>query len=205
MPHALLEQGTLLHVGCGPKRIAHTPFAGSGWRELRLDIDPAVAPDLVGSLTDLGAVADGSVDAVFSSHNLEHLYAHEVPTALAEFRRVLGPGGLALITCPDLQAVAALVVEDRLLEPAYISGMGPITPLDILYGHRASLAAGNAYMAHRCGFTRKVLQATVQAAGFAQCCSLRRPRHFDLWLLATVEVWPEPELRAAVQRLFPRA
>lgn len=204
MPHALLEQGTLLHVGCGPERMAHTPFAGSGWRELRLDIDPAVAPDLVGSLTDLGAVADGSVDAVFSSHNLEHLYAHEVPTALAEFRRVLGPGGLTLITCPDLQAVAALVAEDRLLQPAYISAMGPISPLDILYGHRASLAAGNVYMAHRCGFTCKVLQATVQAAGFAQCCSLRRPRHFDLWLLATVEVWPEPALRAAVQRLFPR-
>jgi SAM-dependent methyltransferase len=203
MAHALPEHGTLLHVGCGPKRIDRTPFAGSGWREVRLDIDPAVAPDLVGSLTDLSAVADGSMDAVFSSHNLEHLYAHEVPGALAEFRRVLRPGGLALITCPDLQAVAALVAEDRLVEPAYTSGMGPIAPLDILYGHRASMAAGNLYMAHRCGFTRTVLQGTVQAAGFVQCASLRRPQAFDLWILATVEEWPEDALRAAAQRLLP--
>lgn len=203
MDHALPEHGTLLHVGCGSKRIDHTPFAGSDWQEVRLDIDPAVAPDLVGSLTDLGAVADASVDAVFSSHNLEHLYPHEVPTALAEFRRVLKPSGLVLITCPDLQTVAALVAEDRLVEPAYTSGMGAITPLDILYGHRASLAAGNHYMAHRCGFTRKVLTGTVQAAGFVQCASLRRPNAFDLWILATVETWPEEHLREAARQLLP--
>lgn len=203
MSHTLPAHGTLLHAGCGPKRIEQTPFARSGWRELRLDINPAVSPDLVGNLTDLSAVVDRSVDAVFSSHNLEHLYAHEVPVALAEFRRVLSPGGLALITCPDLQAVAALVAEDRLVEPAYTSGMGPISALDMLYGHRASLAAGNDYMAHRCGFTRRVLEATVRSAGFVQTCSLRRPQAFDLWLLASVEPWPEESLRAAARRLMP--
>ena len=203
MAHALPEHGTLLHVGCGPKHIDRTPFAGSQWQEVRFDINPDVTPDLVGSLTDLGAVADGSMDAVFSSHNLEHLYAHEVPRALAEFRRVLRPGGIAVITCPDLQTIAALVAEDRLVDQAYRSGMGPITPLDMIYGHRASLEAGNLYMAHRCGFTLKVLQATTRAAGFAQCASLRRPRAFDLWILATVAPWPEDALRAAAQQLLP--
>jgi predicted SAM-dependent methyltransferase len=38
------------------------------------------------------AVASESVDAIFSSHNIEHLYPHEVPVALAEFIRVLKPG-----------------------------------------------------------------------------------------------------------------
>ncbi|MFM7393241.1 MAG: hypothetical protein ACKO22_02480 [Cyanobium sp.] len=108
-----------------------------------------------------------------------------------------------MITCPDLQTIAALVAEDRLVDPAYTSGMGPITPLDMMYGHRASLEAGNLYMAHRCGFTLKVLQATMRAAGFAQCASLRRPRAFDLWILATVAPWPEDALRAAAQRLLP--
>jgi predicted SAM-dependent methyltransferase len=203
MGHLLPDQGTFLHVGCGFKRIDRTPFAGRDWREIRLDINPEVKPDLVGSLTDLSAVTAGSMDAVYSSHNIEHLYPHEVPAALSEFRRVLRPGGLALITCPDLQAVAALVAEDRLTEPAYVSPAGPITPIDMIYGHRNAMAEGNLYMAHRCGFTEKVLKATVGGAGFAQAVSLRRPDRFDLWLLATVEPWEPDDLRAAAQALLP--
>ena len=63
------------------------------WHELRLDIDPSVGPDVVGTMTDMAEVISESVDAIFSSHNLEHLEAHEVPVALQEFRRVLKPDG----------------------------------------------------------------------------------------------------------------
>jgi predicted SAM-dependent methyltransferase len=103
-----------LHVGCGPARKANTTpgFAGPDWRELRLDIDPAVSPDIVGAMTDMAEVAAESVDAVFSSHNIEHLYPHEVPLALGEFARVLRPDGFVVITCPDLQSVCALVAEE---------------------------------------------------------------------------------------------
>ncbi len=192
-----------LHVGCGPKRADRTPFAGMGWDEIRLDIDPAVHPDVVGTMLDMASVNTASVDAVFSSHNIEHLYPHEVPLALAEFQRVLAPGGFALITCPDLQSVAALVAANKLLEPAYTSPAGPITPLDILYGHRPPMAAGNLFMAHRCGFTRDVLVATLQAAGFAQVAASQRPQVFDLWALATRQPWPDDELRAAAGRYIP--
>ena len=80
-----------LHVGCGPKHKDRTTagFNNPDWHELRLDIDESVNPDIVGTMTDMSAVADASVDAVFSSHNIEHLYPHEVPVALAEFKRVL--------------------------------------------------------------------------------------------------------------------
>ena len=40
-------------------------------------------------LTDLSPIADDSADAVWAAHCVEHLYEHEVPIALAEFRRVL--------------------------------------------------------------------------------------------------------------------
>mgnify|MGYP000329889420 CR=1 FL=1 len=76
---------TFLHVGCGPKRKDRTTAGFAEWNELRFDIDVAVAPDLVGTMTDMSAVASESVDAVFSSHNIEHLYPHEVSVALAEF------------------------------------------------------------------------------------------------------------------------
>ena len=195
-----------LHVGCGPKRQAQAGpgFGGDDWREIRLDIDPGVAPDIVGTMTAMPGVAAGSVDAVFSSHNIEHLYPHEVPIALAEFARVLNSGGFAVITCPDLQSVCALVAQDKLTEPAYTSPAGPIAPLDILYGHRKSLAQGNLYMAHRCGFTLKILLGTLKAAGFASVLGVRRAAHFDLWAAASKKALSTAEQRIlAAQHLPP--
>ena len=92
-------------------------------------------------MTDMSSVTDQSVQAVFSSHDIEHLYPHEVPLALAEYLRVLSDEGFAVITCPDLQSVCARVANDQLTEPAYVSPAGPIAPLDILYGHRPAMAA----------------------------------------------------------------
>lgn len=198
---------TFLHVGCGPKRKDQTTrgFNTPEWNELRLDIDEAANPDIVGTMLDMSAVANVSVDAIFSSHNIEHLYPHEVPLALAEFKRVLKPDGFVVITCPDLQSVAALIAEDKLTEPAYVSPAGPIAPLDILYGHRPQLARGNLYMAHRCGFTQKVLTGTLQAAGLAMVAASRRGHPaYDLWALATVAPMEEAELRALALAHFPK-
>ena len=186
---------TFLHVGCGTKRKDRTTAGFADWNELRFDIDESVKPDLVGTMTDMSSVSSESVEAVFSSHNIEHLYPHEVPIALSEFLRVLKPNGFAVITCPDLQSVCALVAEDKLTEPAYSSPAGPIAPLDILYGLRSSMASGNLYMAHRCGFTKKVLTATLQASGFKSVASMSRGHpYFDLWALTTKAELNEEEL-----------
>lgn len=197
---------TFLHVGCGAKRKSPTTrgFNQGGWQALTLDVDPALQPDLVGSITAMPAVASGSVDAIFSSHNLEPLHAHEVGRALAEFRRVLKPEGFAVITGPDLQSVAELIVADKLTEPAYESAIGPIRPLDIVFGHAGAIAAGNSRMIRHCGFTQKVLVATLQTAGFRGFASARRPApFFDLWVIATPEPRPEAELRELAQQHFP--
>jgi len=196
---------TLLHIGCGPKRKNQTTrgFNTDAWTELRLDIDADVQPDIIGTMTDMSAVADASVDAIFSSHNIEHLYPHEVGPALAEFIRVLRPDGFLVVTCPDLQEVCRLVAEDKLLEPAYTSPAGPITPLDILYGHRPPMARGNLYMSHRCGFTEKVLIGTLRSCGFKAVASKRRAHpYYDLYAVATKADMQETDLRAlAVQHI----
>lgn len=197
---------TFLHVGCGRKRKDRTTaaFATPEWRELRLDIDPAAQPDIVGSMLDMAAVADGSVDAVFSSHNIEHLYPHEVPRALAEFVRVLKPEGFLILTCPDLQSVARLIAEDKLTEPAYTSPAGPIAPIDILYGHRPQMAAGNLFMAHRCGFTLKVLLGTLKVGGFGSMAGKRRQAPaFDLWAAATRTATDPETLKRLAAAHFP--
>jgi predicted SAM-dependent methyltransferase len=197
---------TFLHVGCGHKRKDHTTsgFNTDDWKELRLDIDESVAPDIVGTMTNMSGVETASVDAVFSSHNIEHLYPHEVPVALAEFKRVLGSDGYLIVTCPDLESVCKLIAEDKLTETAYESPAGPISPLDILYGHRPSLARGNLYMAHRCGFTKKVLQATLLASGFSSVAILSRGAPcFDLWAVATISEKQEDGLITLAKLHFP--
>lgn len=173
-------------------------FHGDAWREIRLDIDASVKPDIIASMLDMGAVATASVDAVFSSHNVEHLYPHEVPRALAEFRRVLRPDGIAVVTCPDLQSVAALIAQDKLDEPAYVSPAGPVAPLDILYGFRPALARGNLFMAHRTGFSARTLGRALVAAGFAQYSVQRERRTLNLWAIA-YPAKPTPERLARDQ------
>ncbi|WP_085053914.1 class I SAM-dependent methyltransferase [Candidatus Magnetominusculus xianensis] len=195
-----------LHVGCGASRQDQTTrgFNTPEWRELRLDIDKSGAPDIIGSMTDMPAVADQSVDAIFSSHNVEHLAPHEVPLALAEFRRVLKPDGFAVITCPDLQAICALVAQDTLHEPIYSTVKKPITALDVLYGFRVAMAEGGSFMAHRCGFTQSVMVHTLRQAGFAMAATKRRGEPmYDLWALAAMRPFSGDEMQSLVSVHFP--
>jgi SAM-dependent methyltransferase len=172
---------TVLHVGCGApdSQSLHQRFRGPQWREIRLDLDPSVQPDVIASITDMRPIADCSIDAVWSSHNLEHSSAHEVPVALAEFLRVLKPAGLALITLPDLQQVAEFIVADKLEDVAYESPAGPITPLDCVYGLGRAIAGGHPLMAHRTGFTEKTLRWHLERAGFGKVQISFSP--FALW------------------------
>jgi len=158
----------VLHVGCGPRGSGVLPdvFLQEEWQELRLDIDPGVEPDFVASITDMSCVQDHAVDAVYSSHNLEHLYAHEVPLALSEFYRVLKPGGGVLIRLPDAQAVAGVVAAGKLEDVLYVSPAGPISAIDVLWGFRFAIASGNHFMAHKTGFTPDTLRNKLQQAGF---------------------------------------
>ena len=159
----------LLHVGCGLDTQADlpAPFNQQPWQEIRLDIDPGSRPDIVASITDMAVVPAHSVHAVWSSHNLEHLPAYEVPRALSEFARVLHPAGFVMVAVPDLGKVAEAVLRGGLTEPAYVSPAGPVTPHDMMYGFGPDLARGKLFMAHRSGFTAASLEAALRGAGFA--------------------------------------
>lgn len=200
-----ISMATFLHVGCGTKhKNATTPgFNNENWNECRLDIDPRVKPDVVSSITHMQQLSDTCMDAIFSSHNLEHLHAYEVPLALREFVRVLKDDGFLVLTCPDIQTVAEWIAQDKLLEPAYNSPAGPITPLDMVFGLQQAIANGNHYMAHRCGFTQKVLTAYLKHAGFESVLTARRRRAFDLWTIASKYAYSEDQLRDMASQHFP--
>jgi hypothetical protein len=151
------------------------------------------------------AISDASVDAVYSSHNVEHLYPHEVPLALHEMNRVLKPNGFAFIKLPDLQEVARYVAEGKLEEPLYVSPVGAIAPLDILYGHRPALARGNTFMAHRTGFTGITLASALIAAGFVAVVMQRDVPAFALTAIAFCTHPDADEMAIWRARLLPAA
>lgn len=82
----------------------HMP--GSDWKEIRLDIDPANEPDIVGSMLDMAAVADASVDKT-KGHPLWFLIqpsGFADPALCATLHSLpapIGPGtGIAAMTQP---------------------------------------------------------------------------------------------------------
>lgn len=193
-----------LHVGCGRKRKADT-VAGfaSDWNEVSLDIDEGVRPDIIDSLPELRAVEADSFDAVYSAHNVEHLYPHEIPTAFGAFHRVLKADGFAVVTCPDLQSLGERLAEGDIETPLYQSPAGPVAPVDVLFGFRPSLQGGNLYMAHHTGFTISSLKSAFLQAGFATFIGFRRTARYELWGLGTKTRRTEPELRDLAGRYLP--
>lgn len=204
------EMKRVLNAGAGPynARGLHPVFTRGIWKEVRVDIDPQSKPDVVASMTDMrSAFGPESFDAVWASHTLEHLFAHEVSLAFAEFKRVLKPGGFAFITSPDLEAVASLIVDHGLDHVAYTSPAGPITPLDMLFGHSTSIARGQHYMAHKTGFTAAFLGQRMMDAGFPVAVVKRQG--LDLWALALMpeadQAGIQNELLAAGLDIFEQA
>jgi predicted SAM-dependent methyltransferase len=179
-----LTSGMALHVGCGRATLSSLPavFQNGKWGEIRLDIDPDVNPDIIASVSEMSPVQSESAQAVYSCHNIEHLFHHEVPVALKEFHRVLTPGGALIIRTPDLQSACEMVAQDRLYDTAYVSQAGPIAPIDMIYSYRKFLLNNNVFMLHKTGFTATTLRAKLLEAGF-RFAFVRRTT-FELYAVA---------------------
>jgi SAM-dependent methyltransferase len=192
------QERLLVNLGSGPREGISLPAYFNDWRHLRVDVDPSVEPDIVADLTDLSLIPDNHADAVWASHCIEHLYEHQVMTALNEFRRVVRDDGFVCVIVPDLQAVANYVAADRLNEPIYDSPAGPITPHDIFFGYGAAIASGRTSMAHRCGFTPGVLQKCFEHLTFGEVVLRRREESLELVALARVQPPQDEDEREAL-------
>ncbi len=133
------------------------------------DAVPGPAVDHAGDARDLSRFADGTFDALYASHVLEHFdYAGELERVLREWRRVLAPGGTLYVSVPDLDVLCGLFVQkdrlpaqDRFQIMRMIFG-GHTTPFD----H------------HQVGFNTEFLAYFLERAGFVE---LRRTSDFGLF------------------------
>lgn len=193
----------LLHVGCGQKHLKDLPdYFAEGWREIRYDIDESCKPAIQGDITDLKGIRDASIDAIWSSHNIEHLFAHEAPVAIGEFQRVLKDDGFLIITCPDLKTACRVAGERGLDATLYTSRAGPITPRDVLFGHQRSIRSGGHYMAHRNGFDLQSLNALLSRGKFKKVYGERIG--YELWFIASNADISTQEAREQLSEIKPK-
>ncbi|GAA4953737.1 hypothetical protein GCM10025331_48520 [Actinoplanes utahensis] len=113
--HLTIHDGEVLDLGCGPGHLtAH--LRSRGVDATGIDLVPefvaharAAHPDgryRLGSMTGLGA-ADGSIAGILANYSLIHLPPADLDGVLAEFRRVLRPGGTLVVGFVDGDEVSA--------------------------------------------------------------------------------------------------
>lgn len=165
---AMTGEKTMLVPGSGPDLLPE--WEQRGYKVVRLDVEPRNNPDVVASMTAMGEI--GPYDLIYCCHALEHLYPHEVYQALCEFKRVLKPGGVAVVVVPDLEDVRP--TEDPL--PDFPEGT-KLCGLHLYYGDFTQIPEFP-YMAHHSGFVAETLEHALDAAGFkGQTC---RMEHYNL-------------------------
>lgn len=92
---------TRLNIGAGP-------WTREGWATLDNPCPHYTwpePPDIAMDLTEMKPIPleGGSVDLIFCSHLVEHLFDDQVDYLFDEVRRVLRPGGVFRVTCPDVE------------------------------------------------------------------------------------------------------
>ncbi len=131
-----------LHLGAGDVRIPGL---------INCDLyNPGADKKLDG--TRLDEFNNGSVDLIETHHMIEHLSFEDASDAIAEWARVLKPGGYLIITCPDMTRVALHWVKLALLRLVGRGSEERNYALKMFYGSQEHVG-----MFHRSGYDRHVL------------------------------------------------
>lgn len=139
------EERLWLHVGCGQQH----------WtRYVNIDKYETRATDMVAPADHL-EFPDNSVDVITTSHMIEHLTPREFRRALREWHRVLKPGGVLRITCPNFELYVREWLEG---DYEWRWGWGIVN----IFGW-TDRGEG---MRHRTGFTKERLEDLCKKAGF---------------------------------------
>jgi SAM-dependent methyltransferase len=136
---SIRDSGRVCDLGCGTGTVARH-LASRGVDVFGVDISPGMVtvarnryPDIAFRDGDMRALdlPDESVAGVVSFYSILHLARPDVPAALSEMRRVLCPGGSALITAyqgegedhTDLWLGCAVSIDTTLFQPGELEAL----------------------------------------------------------------------------------
>lgn len=105
------------------------------------------------TLTNPLPLEDGCCDELFSCHFIEHVYRWEAPAVVAEFHRLIKPGGRLIMELPDLEKVAK----------NFLLGAPDRMGIWSLYGDPRDK---DPYMCHRWAYTPASITELLKDAGY---------------------------------------
>lgn len=129
------EGGHVLELGAGYCHFINYIRAG---RKTAVDLEPEAAKHAApgvtvhtGCVTDLGFLADGSVDLAFAANLFEHLTQEEFALCLAQLKKKLAPGGQLVILQPNFKRAYREYFDDY----THISIYSDVSLCDFLQAH----------------------------------------------------------------------
>lgn len=189
--HGDAQPKVILDVACGPARAAHALRAR--WPKARVIALDAALPMLHAARAntrgrwlrereiprlnaDLRAlpVADGSVDLLFC--NLALQWIEDLPAAFAEFRRVLKPGGMLLVSTFGSDTLAelreAFAAADELPHVSPFTAIAPFGDALVAAGFREPVLDRDILVEYKPGFAE--ILRSLRAMGATNALSARR-------------------------------
>lgn len=154
------QRGLQVNLGSGGRGLP-------GWVnvELHRQADTTLALDIRKPLP----LADGSVARLFAEHVVEHIdFRHDLPAMLADWLRVLEPGGTVRIIVPDAERFLAAYVSR---DPAAWSALGwdiSTLPDDIFTPMHVVNHTFHQEGEHLFGYDFETLSWALQRAGFSR-------------------------------------
>lgn len=147
-----MAEGARLNLGCGGKILP-------GWVNVDLPNNWAGSqPDVTADITKTLPFPDGHADEVMAIHVLEHFNRWQVDGILAEWLRVLKPGGLLVLEMPCLNKIIAHYAH------ALIDGRWPDGRMTIM-GLYGDPKYENEAMSHRWCYSVEELSAILESHG----------------------------------------
>ena len=123
--------------------------------------------DVIRLMHDLRGFPNSSVAVIYASHCLEHVDQTMTVPVLIEWLRVLIPGGLLLVSVPDLTTLFEMFLRGD------VTHAGRRFLLNCIYG-----GGVDEYDIHRTGFTHSSLAADIASAGFHRSERIGVMRYF---------------------------